>query len=40
VLEEMLGVDKVQEILGNETWFKQIQDIRAMARRLFKEGRR
>jgi len=32
-----LSADKVQEILGNEKWFKQIQDIRARARQLFKE---
>ena len=37
ILEEMLSADKVQEILGNEKWFKQIQDIRARARQLFKE---
>jgi hypothetical protein len=36
VLEEMLGVDKVQDILGKETWFKQIQDIRTKARQLTK----
>ena len=40
VLEEMLSVDKVQEILGNEKWFQQIQDIRARARQLFKEAQR
>ena len=34
VLEEMLSADKVQEILGNETWFQQIQSIRARAKEL------
>ena len=34
VLEEMLGVDKVQDILGKETWFKQIEAIRARAKEL------
>ena len=32
ILEEMLSVDKVQEILGKETWFQQIEDIRKRAR--------
>jgi hypothetical protein len=39
VLEEMLGVDKVQDILGKETWFKQIEAISAKARQLFEEAK-
>jgi len=38
VLEEMLGVDKVREILGETAWFKQIEAIRAKARQLFEEA--
>lgn len=32
MLEEMLGADKVREILGETAWFKQIEAIRAKAR--------
>jgi len=39
VLEEMLGADKVREILGKETWFKQIEAISAKARQLFEEAK-
>lgn len=32
VLEEMLGADKVKEILGRTAWFTRIEDIRERAR--------